>query len=598
MSPETTHHDAEPSPATDAAIPKLTAPPGLLERLLRRLVDPKIQRNLLTLGGVLFVIGLVIALASSGLFDEPRVAAAGLGLLSGALLGSGAWVVTRTRHNMAGQALTFLGCVVLPLNLWYSAYQGLVAVDQHLWVGGVVCVGVYAAIVWLLRRPLFLYAVELGVTLTVMLLLAQCQVVTNTTWIGWALLLAGLVSMMAQAIFPDDDAQEFSRKRYGVPLFAAGHVQLAVGLAAVGIGHLLFGGVFSKVTGHYGMTAENSIAWYAGAWALGAVAYLSSAIVTRRRAFVAPAIGCVVATACELFRLTVWSTSTRTLVVEGAGLTMLITAWLVSLGNTRRDNDRRSLAADILGNDGLGIAGLWITALSGVALGLQGLARLSGPKVEFIDGILPTVIGAGMLALASTVAAAGQRRILGVLSGALGGLAGITFAMHSQISFARKAELATALAGMAILATGLVRRVQEDDGREYAETPMLLWFGSFLVAVPLLAFGLASLFGTSIAVSLDKAVLLVALMVMLVAGAVLQTRGPVIVGGTALAVYLVAMIGNLLWVADLSAGIYLTVGGGAIFALALGLSFAQDWLMALPTRAQERRGLFAVLNWR
>jgi hypothetical protein len=579
-------------------MPKIPAPPGFLERLLRRLVDPGVQRNLLTLGGVLFVIGLVIALASSGLFDDPRVAAAGLGVLSVALLGSGAWVVTRTRHCLAGQALTFLGCVVLPLNLWYSAYQELVAVDQHLWVGGVVCVGVYAAIVWLLRRPLFLYAVELGVTLTVMLLLAQCQVVSNTTWIGWALLVVGLVSMLAQAIFPNDNAQEFSRQRYGTPLFAAGHVQLAAGLAAIGIGHLLAGNVFSRITDQYGMTAEDSIAWYAGAWALGAVAYLSSAIVTRRRAFVAPAIACVVATACELFSLTDWSTSTCTLVVEGAGLTMLVTAWLVSLGSTRRAGDRRSLAVDFLGNDGLGIAGLWITALSGVALGLQGLARLSGPKVAFVDGILPTVIGAGMLAVAAAVAAKGQRRILAVLAGALGGLAGITFAMHSQISLVRKAELATAVAGIAVLVTGLVRRVQEDDGHEYAETPLLLWIGSVLVTVPLLAFGLAGLFGSSVAVPLDKAVLLVGLMVMLVAGAVLQTRGPVIVGGTALAMYLVAMIGNLLWVADLSAGIYLTVGGGAIFAVALALNFGQDWLMALPARAQERRGLFAILNWR
>lgn len=587
-----------PSRPHAATIPKHPARSGVLARVLQRLVDPRVQQNLLTLGGVLFVVGLVIALASSGLFNDPRVAAAGLGMLSVTLLGSGAWVVARTRHSLAGQALTFLGCVVLPLNLWYYAYQGLVAVDQHLWVGGVVCVGVYAAIVYLLRRPLFLYAVELGATLTVILLLAQFQAVGNTTWIGWTLLIVGLVSILSEAIFPNETAQEFSRKRYGLPLFAAGHVQLAVGLVAMGISHLLPYRVFARMADQYGMTAQESIAWYAGAWALGAVAYLYSSIVKQNRAFIAPAIGCVVATACELLSLTDWSTSTCTLVIEATGLAMLATAWLVTLSKPHDRSEQDSLAVEFLGADGLGIAGQWITSLSGVALVLQGLTRLLGPKVEFVDGILPSVIGAAMLATAAMVVPAAQRRVVAVLATMLGGLAVITFAMHSQISIERKVELATALTGAVILAAGLVRRVQEDDGHAYGETPLLLWGGSLLVALPLLAFGLASLFGISATVPLDKPLLLVGLMVMLVGGAVVQTRGPVIVGGTALTIYLVAMLGNLLWVANLSAGIYLTVGGGAIFSLALALSFAQDWLIALPTRVHERRGIFKILNWR
>jgi len=585
-----------PLPAT--AIPRLPESPGLWAGVLLRLIDPAIQANLLMLGGGLFVIGLVIALASSGLFDDPLVAASGLGALSVALLGSGTWVVARTRHNLAGQALTFLGCVVLPLNLWYYAYQGLVAVDQHLWLGGVVCVGVYAAIVYLLRRPLFLYAVELGATLTVVLLLAQFQAVGNTTWIGWTLLIVALISMLSEAIFPDDDAQEFSRKRYGFPLFAAGHVQLAVGLVAMGIGHLLPLHLFARVAYQYGLSAQDNIAWYAGAWALGAVAYLVSSIVTQRRVFVAPAIGCIVATVCELLSLTDWSTSTCTLVIEATGLLMLVTAWVLTLERRRDQSITHPRAMEFFGTDGLLMAGQWITALSGVGLVLQGLARLMGPKVEFVEGILPLVIGSAMLAIAASVVETVERRVLTVLATMMFGLAGITFAMHSQFGIARKVELATALAGAVVLVTGLARRLQEDDGKKYPETPSLLWVGSMLVALPLLVFGLGALFEMPIGVPFDKAALLVSLMVMLVAGAVLQARGPVMVGGSALAIYLFLMVGNLLWVADLSAGIYLTVGGGAIFATALALSFARDWLIALPTRVHERQGLFKILNWR
>ena len=91
--------------------------------------------------------------------------AMGLGTL--AILGAGWWVVLKTRFRIAGQALTFLGCVVTPLNLWFYDYQTLVTVNGNLWLGGVICCLLYVATVYVLRDPLFLYAVEAGVTLTV-----------------------------------------------------------------------------------------------------------------------------------------------------------------------------------------------------------------------------------------------------------------------------------------------------------------------------------------------------------------------------------------------------------------------------------------------
>jgi hypothetical protein len=105
--------------------------------------------------------------------------AVALGLGSLAVLGSGWWVSLKTRYRVAGQALTFLGCVIAPLNLWFYHAQGLITLDHHLWVGGLVCVLFYVGTVFVLRDPLFMYAVEAGATLTVLLLMAELHTIRD-----------------------------------------------------------------------------------------------------------------------------------------------------------------------------------------------------------------------------------------------------------------------------------------------------------------------------------------------------------------------------------------------------------------------------------
>ena len=108
-----------------------------------------------------------------GVFENPYVLAAALGAGTVAVLAAGWWVTLRTRFRVAGQALTFLGCVVASLNLWFYQTQGLLTVDRGLWAGGLVCCLLYAATVYVLRDPLFMYAVEAGLTLTVGLLMTE-----------------------------------------------------------------------------------------------------------------------------------------------------------------------------------------------------------------------------------------------------------------------------------------------------------------------------------------------------------------------------------------------------------------------------------------
>lgn len=148
-----------------------------LRRMFEALLDPRSIQWMLTLGGGLCVLGLIVWLTSLGIFENKLVLASVMGIGSLAILGGGWWVSLKTRFRVAGQALTFLGCVVAPLNLWFYAHVDLVSVDDHLWVGGLICCLLYAATVYVLRDPLFVYAVEAGATLTLTLLLATLPLV-------------------------------------------------------------------------------------------------------------------------------------------------------------------------------------------------------------------------------------------------------------------------------------------------------------------------------------------------------------------------------------------------------------------------------------
>ena len=209
--------------------PRKSGSPAKPPLFLRLLLDPTTIQRLLCFGGGLSVIGLIAWLVSLGVFDDPRILAAGLGAGTLSLLASGWAVALRTRYRLAGQALTFLACVVAPFNLWFYNAQGLLTVEGHLWVGGLVCSLLYIVTVWKLRDPLFLYAVEAGITLTMLLFLGDLQRATDSSALCLALVVLSVISIHAEAAF-DPNHPTFSRRRFGLPLFFSGQVQLAVGM--------------------------------------------------------------------------------------------------------------------------------------------------------------------------------------------------------------------------------------------------------------------------------------------------------------------------------------------------------------------------------
>ena len=269
-------------PAAGAARASLS-----LQRMFEALLDPRSIQWMLTLGGGLCVLGMIVWLTSLGVFENKLVLAAVLGAGSLAILGAGWCVSLKTRFRIAGQALTFLGCVVAPLNLWYYAHVDLVSVEHHLWIGGLVCCLLYIATVYVLRDPLFVVAVEAGATLTLVLLLAVFGKAGDTSFLALTLMALGLASIHVERAFAPD-GEPFTRKRFGLPFFWSGHVQVGAALLVL-LGTQLLGWLseFPGSQRFLGITwPGNWLTEYyllaGGLWLAGVYAYLYSDLVVRR----------------------------------------------------------------------------------------------------------------------------------------------------------------------------------------------------------------------------------------------------------------------------------------------------------------------------
>lgn len=223
---------SETRDSSEAETEKPVSSSDWLQWMLGAFLDPRSIQWLLWLGGGLMILGLVIWLISTGIFSQPLPLAVLFGVASLGTLAAG-WVVTlRTKYKLAGRALTFVGCVVAPLNLWFYHSQELLMLDQGLWVAGVVCVGLYIATVLILRDALFLYAVEAGITLTSVLLLGSIGQATSASYLSLLLVSLGLISIHGYFAFPAK-AEMFDRKRFGLPVFWSGHLQLLGGLVVL-----------------------------------------------------------------------------------------------------------------------------------------------------------------------------------------------------------------------------------------------------------------------------------------------------------------------------------------------------------------------------
>jgi len=313
------------------------------KRILVALLDPHAIMWFLTFGGGLSILGLVIWLTSLGVFKDPLVVAGFLGAGSVGTLAIGCGVALRTRFVTAGKALSFLSCVVLPLNLWYYERQGIMAVEGNLWMAAFVICWLYIGTVYVIRDALFMYAVEAGVTLTTLLIMASLGRLSDATYLSLTLVVLGLISIHAERTFPPD-APVFPRRRFGLALFWCGQGQLAAGLGFL-LAAQFIRAFIQPVDALFAIrwTGVPLTEWKwlaAGTWLAGAYAWLYSAVIVRHSPIYTYLAGaCLTLAGVTLVGLDV---STETLIVLLSGAAV-VTALLAGYLPAADDRYRRAL---------------------------------------------------------------------------------------------------------------------------------------------------------------------------------------------------------------------------------------------------------------
>jgi hypothetical protein len=347
------------------------------------LLDPRSIQWLLGLGGALLVVGLVIWLATLGIFNNPAVVAVVLGLANTAVLGGG-WAVTHyTRYQTAGRALTLLACLVMPLNLWFYHANGLITLEGHLWVAALVCCVLYAASALVLRDPMFVYVLAGGVAMTGLLMLADMGKFWEIAAPSTLLLVLGMISIHVERAFAEADGP-FSRRRFGLAFFWSGHVLLAAGLllllGAQLAGDWLYKPFFQPFYEYWGFGPPAVVAerWgqllALGLVLAGTYAYAYSDLVVRR---VGVYLHLAVFTLlwAEVLVINLFALS---LTAEVAIIALALTAMAANLGPAGAGRWQRSLAPG--------------ETADAVALGIRPLARAALP-LGLLLSTLPVLLG-------------------------------------------------------------------------------------------------------------------------------------------------------------------------------------------------------------
>lgn len=232
-----------PDSASELTAEQAPAKPPLLERLL----SPESLQKMMILGGGLLVMGFAIWLWKIGIFANPLIVASIVGVTTLGTMLAGIALRKLSRYELAGNGLTMLGALALPLNLWFYDAQELITLADggHLWVPAAICCGIYAIVGWVVRDSRFVYALVGGIVLTGSLFLADATVARFWYLLPHVTFLvsAGWICCFAERQFPANDGP-FSRDRFGLAFHRSGIALLAAGFAL-----LLGGQVLASVSG-------------------------------------------------------------------------------------------------------------------------------------------------------------------------------------------------------------------------------------------------------------------------------------------------------------------------------------------------------------
>lgn len=500
------------------------------------LVDPKTLQGLMACGAGLLVVGLVVWLWSIGVFENPMVVATCMGVANCAVIAGGVATVRGTRYQTAGKAITMLGCLVMPLNLWFYDAQGLITLDQggHLWVPAVACCLIYAAVARVLADPKFVYAIVGGVTMTGLLLLADQNVGRFWEILSPSALMVviGMICIHAERAFSPGSGP-FSRDNFGKAFFHAGHAVLAAGLLLLLGGRLagLFYESFLADLGWFAkplVTTQTNLKAFALLLAMsGAYSYVYSQLVVKARGrYVASAVLTLLWSAIILLDLLSipFTIMLVTLLLAGTSLALNLVPVPQSAPMQKGEGTARGQWLEMLHSSKSIVGGLHIATV------LLGLLLYGRARLDVLNSLFPytfdwmyvvAMLAAGLSCVRSVMLAEGESNhgrvtwnaqltaVFSLLFTAAGlsvagvplsvttltaemlvpiAFAGVSLVSRSEVrgrAWARAAELAACLLLLTGLATalGLVPIV--------AVVSHHLWLG-LLFAAATVCFGLAS----------------------------------------------------------------------------------------------------------
>ncbi len=567
--------------------------------LLEILLDPKSIQMLLTFGGGLMVLGLVILLWVNEFLTPPMVAVS-LGAANATLLGAGWFLLRQTRYRIAGRALTLVACFVMPLNLWYYHANDLIALDGHLWVAALVISGLYAASALILREETFVYIFVAGVTMTGLLILADLPPSPQKFWEiaspATMLVALGLVAVHLERAFPEQEGP-FGRRRFGMAFFWSGHALLAGGLGLVlgaqVAGDWLFHPVFEPY--YEALRAEPSpivgeLRWLALALVIaGTYGYVYSDLIVRRRGILVHVAGATLVWALAIGIQMLNIHLAAEVVLLGfalVGISLLATSRVVAAEGSLEFPLANTLhqAANTL---------LSVAFTAGILLGLSRYA--TGQITWAPVGTLAASTAVSLLACALS-RHAGWRRWYVVTALGQAAVTALALTVLSTLTYLQKLEVVSVAVGTLMLVAGHIGWYREQD-RPSDLVSAGLFLGSLLVGVPL---AVATLIDRSRDdfILLNELGFLAAGVLLVTSGFICQLKSTTLTGAALTALYFVSLLIFLPWSRLNAVAVAVTVGGGILFTVGLLLGACRDRLLTLPERIKQREGVFRVLGWR
>ena len=304
--------------------------------------------------------------------------------------------------------------------------------------------------------------------------------------------------------------------------------------------------------------------------------------------------------------LVFWETRPEyyTVIFAVIGILLLIVYRMSMLENTAWSGLATAAFQSANGLLSLGFLSGALVTLSRLAMSEAELAQIAGAADlwrEPIRMLIFILILLGILGLVACllVQHSGWRRFYLVL--AIGDALLVIACFHkmSLLTPWEKLEIFSIVLGLLLLVIGHIGWYRESE-RENDLVSFCLLIGALLMTMALIIAVLVHRFNIGQLSALNELGLILVGVGLLGTGIVCRLKTTTMIGAMALALHLLIVIIGLHKHLDQSwiVGVYLTAGGGLLFATGLVLSVYRDRLLALPEKIKRREGIFKVLSWR